>query len=58
MWAKYMGQIMNESNVFTMWYESIDDAERADVSVLENVISVFDGYTNNVTYLLINIFNY
>ncbi len=32
---------MNESSV---WYDSISDIERADVSVLGDVISVCDGY--------------
>ncbi len=27
-----------------MWYDSISDVERADVSVLDDVISVCDGY--------------
>ncbi len=27
-----------------MWYDVIDDVERADVSVLDDVISVHDGY--------------
>ncbi len=27
-----------------MWYDSIYDVERADVSVLDDVISVCDGY--------------
>ncbi len=27
-----------------MWYDNIGDVERADVSVLDDVISVCDGY--------------
>ncbi len=27
-----------------VWYDSISDVERADVSVLDDVISVRDGY--------------
>ncbi len=34
----------NESNVFKVWYDSISDVERADLSVLDDVISVRDGY--------------
>ncbi len=29
------GPCMNESSVFKMWYDSIGDVERADVSVLD-----------------------
>ncbi len=35
---------INESAVFKVWYDSISDVERADVSVLDDVISVCDGY--------------
>ncbi len=35
---------MTESSVFKMWYDSIDDNEKADVSVWDDVISVYDGY--------------
>ncbi len=35
---------INESSVFKVWYDSISDVERADVSVLDDVISVHDGY--------------
>ncbi len=42
-YQKY-GQSMNESSVIKMWYDSIDDVECADVSVLDDVISVYDGY--------------
>ncbi len=35
---------MNESSVFKMWFDSIDDVERADVSVLDDVVSVPNGY--------------
>ncbi len=38
------GSSINESSVFKVWYDSISDAERADVSVLDDVISVRDGY--------------
>ncbi len=33
-WAKYE---------YGMWYDNIGDVERADVSVLDDVISVLDG---------------
>ena len=35
---------MNENSVLKMWHDSIGDVERADVSVLDDVISVHDGY--------------
>ncbi len=35
---------INESSVLKVWYDSISDVERADVSVLADVISVRDGY--------------
>ncbi len=35
---------MNENNVFKMWHDSIGDVEKADVSVLNDVISVHGGY--------------
>ena len=35
---------MNENNVLKMWHDIIGDVERADVSVLDDVISVRDGY--------------
>ena len=35
---------MNENSVHKMWHDSIGDVERADVSVLDDVISVCDGY--------------
>ncbi len=35
---------INESSVFKVWYDSISDVERADVSVLDDVISIRDGY--------------
>ncbi len=35
---------INESSVFKVWYDSISDVERAEVSVLDDVISVCDGY--------------
>ncbi len=35
---------MNESSVFKVWYDSISDVERADVSVLDDVSSVHDEY--------------
>ncbi len=35
---------MNESSVFKMWYDNIGDVQRANVSVLDDVISVRDGY--------------
>ncbi len=38
------GSSINESSVFKVWYHSISDVERADVSVLDDVISVCDGY--------------
>ncbi len=37
------GSSINESSVFNVWYDSISDVERADVSVLDDVISVRDG---------------
>ncbi len=49
------GSSINESSVFKMWYDSISDVERADVSVLDDVISVRDG-TNNVTCLNMKFF--
>ncbi len=30
--------------VYFLWYDCISDVERADVSVLDDVISVHDGY--------------
>ncbi len=38
------GSSINESSVFKVWYDSISDVERADVNVLDDVISVRDGY--------------
>ncbi len=38
------GSSINDSSVFKVWYDSISDVERADVSVLDDVISVRDGY--------------
>ncbi len=38
------GPIINESNVCNVWYDSISDVERTDVSVLDDVISVHDVY--------------
>ncbi len=38
------GSSINESSVFKVWYDSISDVERADVSVLDDVISVRDRY--------------
>ncbi len=38
------GQSINESSVFKVWYDSISDVERADVSVLDDIISVHHGY--------------
>ncbi len=44
----YVGQMygssINESSVFKVCYDSISDVERDDVSVLDDVISVRDGY--------------
>ncbi len=37
------GSSINESNIFKVSYDSISDVERADVSVLDDVISVLDG---------------
>ncbi len=37
------GSSINESSIFEVWYDSISDVERADVSVLDDVISVRDG---------------
>ncbi len=38
------GSNINESSIFKVWYDSISDVERADVSVLDDVISICDGY--------------
>ncbi len=38
------GSSINESSVFKVWYDSISNVERADVSVLDDEISVRDGY--------------
>ncbi len=38
------GSSINESSIFKVWYDSISDVERADVSVLDDVISVHDVY--------------
>lgn len=38
------GPNLNVNNVMKMWYDSIDDIERADVSVLNDVIDIRDGY--------------
>ncbi len=40
------GSSINESSVFKVWYDSIADVERADVSVLD------DGYKQCDTSLL------
>ncbi len=53
------GPNKNESSIFKMWYDSIFDVERerADVSVLDDVISVCHGYgTHNVTCLMMKFF--
>ncbi len=42
--ASSYGSSINESSVFKVWCDSISDVERADVSVLDDVISVCDGY--------------
>ncbi len=44
---------MDESSVFKMWYNNISDVERADVSELDDVISVHDGYKQYDLNLLI-----
>ncbi len=38
------GPSMYKSSVFKMRYDSNSDIERADVSVLDDLISVHDGY--------------
>ncbi len=38
------GSNINESSILKVWYDSITDGERADVSVLDDVINVGDGY--------------
>ncbi len=38
------GSNIDLSSVFKMWCNNISDVERADVSVLDDVISVHDGY--------------
>ncbi len=38
------GSSINQSSVFKVWYDSISDVERADISVLDVVISVCEGY--------------
>ncbi len=38
------GSCINESSIFKVWYDSISDVERGDVSVLDNVISFRGGY--------------
>ncbi len=38
------GSSITESSVFKARHDSISDVERADVSVLDEVISVHDGY--------------
>ncbi len=40
----YKGTCMNECSVFNLWYDSNGDVVRADISVLDDVISVYDGY--------------
>ncbi len=42
-------------NSFKMWYDSIGDVERADVSVLDDVISVCDGYKQYGLSILLTI---
>ncbi len=49
------GHSMNESSVFKMWCDGISDIERADISVMDDVLSILIG-ANNVTYLLMNVF--
>ncbi len=44
MCVQMYGSSINESSVFKVWYDSISDVERADVCVLDDVISVCDGY--------------
>ncbi len=38
------GSSINEISVFKVWYDSISDVKRADVSVLDDVIRHRDGY--------------
>ncbi len=38
------GSSINESSVYKVRYDSISDVERADVRMLDDVISVRDGY--------------
>ncbi len=38
------GSSTNESSIFKVWYDSISNVESADVSVLDDVISVCVGY--------------
>ncbi len=38
------GSSINENSIFKLWYDSVFDVERADVSVLDDVISFRDGY--------------
>ncbi len=38
------GSSINESSVLKLWYDSISDVKRSNVSVLDDVISVSDGY--------------
>ncbi len=35
---------INENSIFKVWYDSISDVERANVSVLDDILSVRDGY--------------
>ncbi len=44
MCAKSMLDVLNESSVFKVWCDNIGDVERADVRVLDDVITVCDGY--------------
>ncbi len=42
--CQMFGSSINESSIFKVWYDSISDVERANLSVLDDVISVRDGY--------------
>ncbi len=52
------GPCMNESNIFQMWYDTNGEVDRTEVSVLEDVIRKWVMCTNNVTCLLMKLFNY
>ncbi len=50
-----MGQVWTKVVFFKMWYDKIGDVERADVSVLVDVISEHDSYKPFICEILLSI---